>query len=110
MGYLIIPHIYPAGITTPEIIPSCVQHIRRHSKEHLLIIININLSLFPLASGNLALEHDVNLAVRSTLHLGKEEVCSDETGETGTAPDVTTLATDCGRLSVICSRARFGGG
>ena len=79
----------------------------RHSKEHLLIIIDIDLGLLPLACRDLALEHDVNLAVRSALHLRKEEVCSDETGETGTTPDVTTLATDCERLLVICFESAF---
>jgi hypothetical protein len=57
-----------------------------------------------VTSGNLALEHNVNLAVRSTLHLRKEEVCSNETEESSAAPDVTALATDCDEMLAVALR------
>ena len=56
-----------------------------------------------MTSGDLALEHDVNLTVRSAFHLRKEEVCSDETEQASAAPDVTTLAADCGNSLAVCS-------
>jgi hypothetical protein len=78
---------------------------KKQKKQHLLVIIDINLRLLPVTSGDLALEHDVNLTVRSALHLRKEKVCSDETEEASTAPDVTTLATDCEvLLAIACKR------
>jgi hypothetical protein len=78
-----------------------IKIVREKQKKHLLVIIDINLRLLPVTSGDLALEHDVNLAVGSALHLRKEEVCSDETEETSGAPNVTTLATDCEILLAI---------
>jgi hypothetical protein len=63
--------------------------------EYLLVVVDVDLGLGPVARRNLALEHDVNLAVRSTLHLRHAEVCSDKTDEASGAPNVTTLATDC---------------
>jgi hypothetical protein len=60
----------------------------------LLIIVNIDDSLGPLACWNLAVEQDVDLAVRSVLHLRQEEVCENEAEETSATPDVTALATE----------------
>ncbi|KAG9711300.1 putative sugar transporter, partial [Aureobasidium melanogenum] len=67
-------------------------------------IVNLRLttSLLPVTSIDLALEENVNLTVRSTLHLRDAEVCGDETDETSTTPDVAALAADfwIGKLTV----------
>lgn len=67
----------------------------------LLIIVDVDVCPLPLASGNLALEHDVDLAVRAMLHLGQLEVCRDQTEEARGAPDVTTFASDYAIVSGI---------
>lgn len=58
----------------------------------LLIIVDINLSLLPLAGWNLALEHNINLAVRTTSHLRKLEVRDNKTEQSSTTPDVPAFA------------------
>ena len=65
-----------------------------YRNQHLLVIIDIDLGLLPVTSVNLALEQDVDLTVRSALHLRNTEVSGDKTDETSAAPDVTTLATN----------------
>lgn len=59
---------------------------------HLLVIVDIDDGLLPLAGRDLALEHDVDLAERTALHLRQEEEGDDEADETSGAPDVTALA------------------
>jgi len=61
---------------------------------YLLIIFDAELVLGPLASRNLALEQDIDLAVRATLELRQEEVCSNQANCTGPAPDITTFSTE----------------
>ena len=64
------------------------------SIRHLLIIINIDHGLLPLACWHSALEQDINLTVRSALHLRKTPPGECQTDEGGTTPDVTALATE----------------
>jgi len=64
----------------------------------LLVGRDVDLGLGPLAGRNLALEQNVDLAVRAALHLGQVQVCQGEAEETGTGPNVTALATKVGLL------------
>lgn len=59
------------------LLPTCA--ILESYLTNLLIIVDINLRLLPLASRDAALEHDVNLTVGSALHLGQEEVGDNQT-------------------------------
>lgn len=59
---------------------------------HLLIVVNIDDSLGPLASGYFALEQDVNLAIGSVLHLRQVDVCQGKADKTSTGPNVAALA------------------
>jgi hypothetical protein len=68
---------------------------------HLLVVLDIDDSRLPLASRDMALEQDVDLAVRAALHLRQEEVCHNETEETGSSPDVTALSTEVGLLRFV---------
>jgi hypothetical protein len=61
-------------------------------KASLLVITHINDSSLELPSGNLAVEQDVELAVRAVLELRQEEVRRDPADERGAAPDVAALA------------------
>lgn len=82
-----------------------------HCILHLVVILDIDNSLLPLASGHLAVEQDVNLTVRSALHLRQEEVCHDEAEETSAAPNVAALAAEVGalwRLSALIRVCVFG--
>ena len=75
-------------------------HARSAGGIRLLVVLNIDDSLCPLAGWDLALEQDVNFAVRAVLHLGQEEVCHDEAEETSSTPDVTALAAEVGLLLI----------
>jgi hypothetical protein len=55
----------------------------------------------------MALEQDVNLTVRSTLHLRQEEIGHDETEETSSSPDVTTFSAKVGLLQVVSSCLQY---
>jgi hypothetical protein len=46
----------------------------------------------------MSLKHDVNFAVRSTLHLRQEKVCHNEAEEPSTSPDIAALAAKVGLL------------
>lgn len=70
----------------------------------LLVGLDIDNSLCPLAGGDLALEQDVDLAVGAVLHLGEEEEGHEETGEAGAGPDVTAPATEVGLLYLCVSK------
>jgi hypothetical protein len=59
----------------------------------LLVVVDVDDRLLPLASRDLPSEHDVDLAVTAVLHLRKLEVGDDQTSQTGGAPDVTTFST-----------------
>lgn len=67
----------------------------------LLVGLDVDNSLLPLAGGDLALEQNIDLAVRTALHLRQEEVCDDETEETSASPDITALSTEVGLLRCI---------
>ena len=71
--------------------PICSIHANRLTL-HLVVILDIDDRLLPLASGHLAVEQDVDLTVRPALHLGQVEEGHDEAEETGATPHVTTLA------------------
>ena len=71
--------------------PVCSIHANRLAL-HLVIILNIDDRLLPLASGHLAVEQDVDLTVGPALHLGKVEVGHDEAEKTGATPNVAALA------------------
>lgn len=62
---------------------------------------DIDDGLLPLAGLDLALEQNVDLSVRSVLHLRKPDECHDQADETGTRPDITTLATEVGTLQTV---------
>lgn len=68
-------------------------------RTHLLVVIDVNVRLLPLASWDLALEHDVNLAVGSVLHLGQLKVGGDQAEQTRRTPNVTALASHCECIS-----------
>lgn len=70
---------------------------------NLLVVVDINLCLGPLASWNLAPEQNVNLAVGTSLELWQEEVCSDQAEETSGTPDVTALAAEITALASVSS-------
>jgi hypothetical protein len=59
---------------------------------HLIIILNIDNSLGPLARRHMTVEQDINLTERSVLHLRDEHPGQDGTEESGAGPDVTALA------------------
>ena len=60
----------------------------------LLVVVDVDDLLLPVPSIDLALEQNVDLTVRASLHLREMEVCRDETQEACSAPDVTALAAD----------------
>ncbi|KAG9571472.1 hypothetical protein KCU71_g30, partial [Aureobasidium melanogenum] len=72
----------------------CISFAYSNIFQRLLIIVDIDLGVLPVTRVNLALEQNIDLTVRSALHLRNAEVCGDETDEASTAPDVATLATD----------------
>ena len=74
--------------------------------ECLLVGIDINLGFLPLARWYAALEHDVDLAIGSALHLRQAEVCCDQTHESGSAPDVAALRSNCAMSANARSRHR----
>lgn len=59
----------------------------------LMIILDIDDSLVELPGRHLAVEENVQLAVRAMLHLRQEEVCHDPADDSGAAPDIAALAT-----------------
>jgi len=63
-----------------------------HTNPHLVVILDVDDSLLPLASRHPTVEQDVNLTVRPALHLRQEEEGHDETEETGATPHVAALA------------------
>lgn len=65
-----------------------------HPHFHLLVVLNIDHSLLPLASRDVTLEQDVNLAIGSTLHLRQEEVRQKKANKTGSTPDVAALTAE----------------
>ena len=72
---------------------------------HLLVIVDADLRLLELAGWNAALEHDVDLTVRSVLHLGQAEVGRDQTGQPGGSPHVSAFASHC-RISAGVMKCR----
>ena len=76
--------------------------------KRLLVVIDVNDSLRPLASWDLALEHDVDLAVGTSLHLRKLVVRRDQAEEAGSAPNVAAFASNCS-VSVIVRYLLRGG-
>jgi hypothetical protein len=64
----------------------------------LLIIVYIDLRLFPFASRDLASEQDIDLAVRPSSHFWEFEVCDDKTEETRASPDIAAFAANCALL------------
>lgn len=66
--------------------------------DNLLVGLDVDSSLGPLAGGDLAVEQNIDFAVRTVLHLRQVEVCEDKADETGTSPNITALATKIGLL------------
>lgn len=60
----------------------------------LLVVIDVDHRLLPLAGRDLALEHDVNFTVRATLHLGQAPPGYNETDECSGAPNVAALSAE----------------
>jgi hypothetical protein len=60
----------------------------------LLVVLDADLRLLPLASRDLTFEHDVDLSVGPVLHFGETEVCHDETEESCACPDVTAFTAE----------------
>ena len=63
--------------------------------QRLVVVFKPDLRLRPLASWDAAPVHNVDLAIRSTLHLRQKEVREDQADERCTTPNVTTLAANC---------------
>jgi len=61
---------------------------------HLLVVVDVDVRLLPLASRDVAREHDVDLAVRSALHLRQAKVCDDQADEGGGTPYEAALAAE----------------
>lgn len=59
---------------------------------HLLVVVDVDNRILPLASRDMTVEHDVDLAEGPTLHLRQEQVCYDEAEEASSGPDVAALA------------------
>lgn len=59
-----------------------------------MIILNINNRRLPLPSRYLSIEQDVNLAIRSTLHLRQEEKSDNEACKPSSSPNIATFATE----------------
>lgn len=72
--------------------PSLLNQEPHRPNLYLLVVVHIDNRLPPLASRNLALEHDVNLTVGSILHLRQVEVCCHQANKTGASPDVAAFA------------------
>jgi len=66
----------------------------------LLIILDIDNGLRPLASGNVTPEQDVNLAEGPVLHLRDEHPREESTDEGSASPDVAALATQVPLVAV----------
>lgn len=66
--------------------------------DNLLVVVDVDLGLGPVASIDLALEQDVDFTVRSSLHLRNVEPCERETDESSSSPDVTAPATKVSTL------------
>ena len=64
------------------------------SRLRLLVVVDIDDRLLPLASRNAATEHDVDFTVRAVLHLRQAPPGDGETDEGRGTPDVTALAAD----------------
>lgn len=76
------------GVRTPEPVVRTTLVIA----DHLLVVVEVNGSLSPLASRDFAIEQDIDLTVGATLHLGEVKVGHDEAEETGTGPNVARLS------------------
>lgn len=61
----------------------------------LLVVVDIDLGLLPLAGRDAALEHDVDFAVRAVLHFWQTPPCNDQAYECCGTPYVTASALDC---------------
>jgi hypothetical protein len=71
--------------------PICTIHADRLAL-HLVVVLDIDDRLLPLASRHLTVEQDVDLTVRPALHLGQVEKGHNEAEETGATPHVAALA------------------
>lgn len=71
---------------------SSARHIPAHLLQHLLVVVDVDDRLLPLAGRDMALEQDVDLAVGAALHLWQTPPGNDKTDECRGAPDVPTLA------------------
>lgn len=67
----------------------------------LLVIIHTDHRLLPLSRWDSALVHDVDLAVGTALHLRQQEVCRDQTAQSGEAPNKAAFAPNCTSLATI---------
>lgn len=67
--------------------------LHEEKKKNLLVVVDVDDGLLPLAGLDLAPEEDVDLADGAALHLGKPDPGHDEAHEARRAPDVTALAT-----------------
>ena len=75
-------------------------NIENERTRSLLVVVDVDLRLLPLAGGDFATEHDIDLAVRAILHLGELEVGDDQAAEASGTPDVTALAAEVGTVGV----------
>ena len=64
------------------------------ARHRLLVVVDVDLGLPPLAGRDATLEHNVDFAVRAILHLWQTPPCSDQANERRGAPHVTTPASD----------------
>lgn len=87
-------HPQIAFIRTPQSLRSAYRKLLPTLHMRLLVIVDIDDRLLPLASRKTTAEHNVNLTVRATLHLRKTPPGHNETEKGSAAPDVATLAAD----------------
>ena len=67
----------------------------------LLVVLYIDNCFRPLASWDMTIEQDINLAVGSIFHLRQEEVCHDQAKKAGATPNVAALPEKCSALHYI---------
>lgn len=73
--------------------------------QYLLVVLGVDDGVLPLASGHVAVEQDVDLAVRAALHLRDEEVGQDQAEQCRTRPNVTAFSAEvCALCGFSCER------
>lgn len=72
----------------------------------LVIVVDVDVCLLELAGRDVTSEEDINLSVRSILHLGNLEVGYDKADQRGRTPNVAAFTTNCNILAIFPRRLR----